>query len=141
VLGVIAALRELPREYARRDEFTAALAARGFSTSLAGWLGKNLVRHGDRFRLALDLDAIEAILADFHRVDLWPEIAGARFAVHAVTGGRSDALGDAARERLAAGATAGEVRLHEIPDAGHWLHIDAPRALVEILVGELSGDG
>jgi len=131
VLGVIAALRTLPRSYERREEFTGALTARGFSESLAGWLGKNLVREGSGLRLPLDLDAIEAVLADFHAVDLWPRIPRAPFEIHAVIGGRSDAFGAPARARLAAAAGSGVLRLHEIPEAGHWLHIDAPRELLE----------
>jgi len=137
VLRVIDALRGLPRTYARREEFTGALAELGFSASLAGWLGKNLVREGESLRLPLDLDAIEEVLADFHALDLWPRLAAAPFALHAVIGGRSDVLAPSSRDRLAGAAAAGSLRLHELPDAGHWLHIDAPKALLERIAAEL----
>ena len=131
VLRVIAALRTLPREYESRDAFTGALTERGFPASLAGWLGKNLVRAAGTLHLQIDLDAIEQILEDYHRTDLWPELAGSAARVHAVIGGRSDVFSEGARERLAEAHSRGEITLAELPDAGHWVHIDAPKGLLD----------
>ncbi len=131
VLRVIAALRELPRRFESREAFTEQLVARGFAGSLAGWLGKNLVRVSDELHLEIDLDAIEEILEDFHSVDLWPRLEAGHPPVHAVVGGRSDVLSAGARERLEHASQAEILTLHELPTAGHWVHIDAPKGLLE----------
>lgn len=137
VLRVLASLARLPRRFERREDFVERLVGEGFTTALAGWLGKNLRREEDHLVLALDLSALEEILEDYHSLDLWPRIPTAPFAVRAVVGGRSDVFGPDARKRLRAADAAGELTLHTIPEAAHWLHIDAPRALAEILLAEL----
>ena len=131
VLRVLEALRTLPKEYDSREDFTTALTERGFPASLAGWLGKNLVRAAGTLHLQLDLDAIEAILEDYHGTDLWSELATSPAAVHAVIGGRSDVFAEGARERLAEAHARGDLTLSELPEAGHWVHIDAPKGLLE----------
>ncbi len=140
VLRVIAALRALPRHFARRGDFTSGLTEQGFSASLAGWLGKNLKRDSEGLLLAIDLDAIEEILEDYHQVDLWPDLASAPFAVEVVIGKRSEVIGPAVRARLSSASEAGILRVHEIPDAGHWLHIDAPRALLGCFLARMSAE-
>ena len=131
VLRVIETLRTLPKSYPSRDAFTEELVARGFAAGLAGWLGKNLVRAAGELHLQIDLDAIEAILEDYHATDLWPRLGSIESAVHCVVGGRSDVFSPGARERLATAEREGTLTLHELPNAGHWVHIDAPKGLLE----------
>ncbi len=143
VLRVLSTLRHLPKSYDRRDEFIEALTSRGYSASLAGWLGKNLVREQGVLQLQVDLDAIEAILHDYHQVDLWPEIESSEEGgsespeLNVVLGGRSDVITPPIRSRIEQARDRGLLRLHELPDAGHWVHIDAPRRLLEIFVNSL----
>ena len=143
VLRVISTLRQLPSTYARRGEFIEALTSRGYSESLAGWLGKNLVRENGVLQLQVDLDAIEVILHDYHQVDLWSEIeerdatGGGDPQLNVVLGGRSDVITPRIRSRIEQARDRGLLLLHELPDAGHWVHIDAPRRLLELFVKSL----
>jgi len=131
---VLDALRELPGGFPDRGAFVAALTGRGFSRGLADWLAMNLEpTDGSGFRLRLDLDAVGELLADYYRTDLWPALESGPGAVHLVVAARSHALDEADRRR-AASLTA---HVHTI-DAGHWLHIEAPDALVALLSAELA---
>lgn len=137
VLRVIETLRSMPSSYPEREAFTNELVDRGFSAGLAGWLGKNLVRAGGELHLQLDLDAIEAILEDYHATDLWPRLLHAPCPVHCVVGGRSDVFSPGARERLEREAGAGRLLLHHLPSAGHWVHVDAPKGLLDAFLTAL----
>jgi esterase len=134
-LGVVAMLRELPRAWSSRKEFVDAVVGRGQSTGLGQWLAMNLERNaeGDGFALRLDLDAISTLLDDYFAIDLWPVLespsAGCRVGI--VVGGASSVFEerDLARARELADARA-ETMLDVIEGAGHWVHAEAPDALV-----------
>ena len=133
------AMRELPRRWPRRDDFVAALEARGHSRQLAQWLAQSLEPDGDGVRLRFDLDAIRDLLLDYYRRDLWPAVEDPALPgdVHLVVAERSSTVSAADRARLAAEPPERRVATHRIPDAGHWLHIDAPRAVIDLLVAHL----
>ncbi len=123
--------------YPTRSAFEALVRSEGILPAIASWLATNLEpAEGGGFVLSLNLDLIEALLDDHFRVDLWPllECPPEPTIVHLVVGGRSRVLDeeDVQRaERLAARSP--RVRLHCIPEAGHWLHVEALEPLVYTL--------
>ena len=134
-LRVIAALGAAPPRFESRQRFMEALERAGIDLGLRQWLAKNLVRDGAQYRFAIDLDAIAELLADYDRNDLWP-IASApppsirlAFAI----GGRSASLSAAEQSRLRALARRGVIALHELPKAGHWVHVDDPDGVLRVL--------
>ena len=54
--------------------------------------------------------------------------------VRLVRAGRSGAWGGATGEHLAALAPDAAKRVLTLPNAGHWLHVDAPDALIQLLL-------
>jgi pimeloyl-ACP methyl ester carboxylesterase len=136
---VIAALRALPPAFASRAEFIDALQQRGVSQAIARWLAKNLARDGDALRFALDLDAIEALIADYDRTDLWPvtEAALQDVALRFVLAGKESAVPPEDRARLEQLARRGAIALHVLPSAGHWLHVDDPEGLLALMTRDL----
>ncbi|HUM09410.1 MAG TPA: alpha/beta fold hydrolase [Myxococcaceae bacterium] len=125
---VLALLARLPREYATRGEFVNAVEAGGQSRAIAQWLAMALQPGGRGFVLPLDLPGLTSLFRSVLAEDDW-DVVGSVPPGHRlgfVVGGRSGVVQPAARERLAALAPA--VTLEEIPDAGHWLHVDAPEA-------------
>jgi len=135
---VVAMLRAIPQPLPSRERFFAIVAERSFPRSIAEWLAMNLRRADDGFRLRLDLDAIEALLADYFAHDLWHVLEEPGFAddLHVVIGGRSNALDAADRARL---DELPHVHAHLLPEAGHWVHVDAPDALFALVHGALAG--
>jgi esterase len=136
VLKVIAMLRELPRDHAERSDFVAAIRERGFSEMLARWLATSLVRAsvGEGWRYPIDLDAIESMLDDYFARDLWDVVPRAAHDTFFVIGGRSGVFDDADRERAHELAARHEaVHLEVFEESGHWLHVEEPDRLSDLL--------
>jgi pimeloyl-ACP methyl ester carboxylesterase len=129
-LGVVKTLRALPKTMPRRNDFTQALVDRGIDLPTAQWLAMNVRRREDGlFDLPLDLDAIREMLDDYFTVDLWDvvERAPGRVNITFVAG----AQGSVPEED--------RVRAHAeiVENAGHWVHVDAPDRLLEIVRSRL----
>jgi len=121
-----------------RAAFVARAREAGLSTGVAQWLAMNGVQRGDRFAVKLDLPAVRTLLADYFARDLWPvvEAPPGRVRFDVVLGGRSQVWGAADRARLEAIAERApdRVRVHTLPEAGHWLHVDDPQGMAAILL-------
>jgi len=117
------------------------MTADGHPPGVAAWLAMNLERDEKGLRLRLDLDAIDAMLEDYFARDLWPVLEGGdgpqRRSV--VIAGQSEVWSPAAINRAEQGAAARPncLRVHRIPEAGHWLHVDAPSPLLDCLLSDL----
>lgn len=138
---VVAMLATLPASFPDRAAFHAYVERLGFSRALAEWLGQNLEGLGGSYELAIDVSRIEALLADYSARDLWPALdpPPARTTAHLVIGGRSTVFGDADRARaLDLAARHERVRVHVLPAADHWVHIDDPEGLARIVEEALS---
>ena len=138
---IVRLLETVPERFARRDEFIDWVVAHGTDRALAMWLAMNVraAPDGNGYVLRVDLPALRALLDDYFARDEWPVIERAvarssKTRFHLVVGGRSSVL-DAAElehaERLA--AEGDRVSLYVIPEAGHWLHVDAPDALFDLV--------
>ena len=140
---VVRALSEMPARYRARAEFVGDMTARGFSRPLADWLAMNLEHEGGAgggVRFRLDMAGITDLLRDYLERDLWSAVGvGPAWpgAMHVVVGGRSNSVVPAERERFAAAGA--EVAV--LPEAGHWLNVDAGPALVALMAEGLPRPG
>ena len=132
-------LRELPSRFESRDALVERLRARGIVLPVARWMATNLAGdpesgYGWRF----NLDAIEELLHDFFRTDLWSvlESPPGALEIHLVRAEDSDVLSDDAAARVEGFAPAGRVALHPVA-GGHWVNADNPDALHRLLVEHL----
>lgn len=126
------------RVLATREEFLAGLVAEGIDPGLGPWLAMNVRPNpdGEGYRLRLDLPSLKALLDDYFRLDLWPVVESPRpgLAIDLVLGGRSGVFDDADKARVRAAAQANPaVRVHVLPQAGHWVHVDDPDGLFRVL--------
>ena len=133
---VFAALGGLPDRFASRTAFVEALGAAGISKMTAQWLATNLVGSNESgWVFGLDLAKLRLLIADFLVVDTWPILeveARLGCAVNLVVAERSDAVSGSERERAEAANAAGTITLHEVPRAGHWVHVENPAGLLEV---------
>lgn len=136
VLAVIDALRALPLPIPSREQLARALVERGFSRSLALWMTTNLRREGEGYLWRFDLDAAAEMIEDYFRLDLWPvvEEPPEGLWIELVIAGRNPRWTREERTRLQALADQGLIGLHTIEEAGHWLHVDAPEAVLARLL-------
>ena len=138
---ILELLERQPLRLARREELVDAVVAGGHPPGLGQWLAMNLEPSGDGgFKMRLDLPRVRLLLQDYFQSDLWkavedPSMPGE---LHVVVAGRSGTVSHDDKVRLAAHhAKTGLTYVHLVPEAGHWLHIDAPDAVVELLAGAL----
>ncbi len=143
VAQLLALMERLPRTWPRREAFVAAVVAAGHPKPLAQWLAMNVVpapgdAPGAGYALRLDLAAIREMVADYLVEDLWASaLDPALGALELVIATRSDVVGPADRARV----TPPPAHVHvELVEAGHWLHVDAPEAIIELLATRLPGD-
>ncbi len=140
-LAVIELLATLPPTFPSRKAFVEQIRAAGHPDALAQWLAMNLERKGDAVSLRLDLRAIRELIADYFSRDLWPAVESppGSTRIGFVVGGDSNVISDDDRSRLALASDAAPTRVevHVVPGAGHWVHVDAPDALIAILRGAL----
>src|SRR5262249_54347334 len=125
---VLALLRTLPRSYSTRTDFVRAVEAGGQSLVIAQWLAMWLGPPCRGFPLSLGFPGLEALFQSVLSEDDWDVVTsvpdGHRLGF--VAAGRSSVVEPEARRRLA--ALAPRVTVEEIPNAGHWLQVDAPDA-------------
>jgi esterase len=133
VARVLAVMERLPRTWSRRDDFVAAIIADGHPATLGSWLAMNLVPDAaGRLALRLDLAQMHELLASYYATDLWAELSDpTRGDVELVIADRSTTVSAEDRAQLATAPA--HVHGHHV-EAGHWLHLDAPAAIVELFV-------
>jgi esterase len=136
VMAVLDILDGLPTSFGAREDFIAAVVAAGQPQAIAQWLAMNVVADGERYVLRLDPAAIRQMLADYFARDLWSVAFDESLpgTLELVIAERSTTLDVGDRDRVA--APPAHVHVHRI-DAGHWLHVEAPANVVELLVSSL----
>jgi len=138
---ILEVLERLPARLASREELVASIERAGHTRAIGQWLAMQLEPEGDAFRLRLDLPVVRAMLEDFYQRDLWSAVEDPAMPgeLHVVVAGRSTSVPHDDRLRLAAhnAKSGGLTLVHLLPEAGHWMHIDAPDAVVEMLAGAL----
>lgn len=132
VARVISALRAISLPVRSRDDVLENLQRQGFSDSLARWMTTNLRRTDGGLLWRFDLDAVEQMIGDYFTRDLWDtlEIPIADLDIHLVRAAESARWSDA----MAARAQTSFATLHTLPDAGHWLHVDNPDGLLQMML-------
>ena len=141
---------------ASRAALTAALDAEGLPKAVAWWLASGLVpaAPGDPaspLRWGFDAAGAAQLYASYRAASYWAalEAPPPGVTLHVVRGDRSDrwtpemlARLEAARAAWQAAevhdaSTVGRLRLHVLPDAGHWLQADNPLGLQAMMLPSL----
>jgi esterase len=136
VMRVIGAVRATTTPAPDRQVVVSELMAQGLSSGTANWLATNLERGADGLVWRFNLDAIHELMLDYFRVDLWPllESGATDSDFRIVVAEQSDRWAPENRARLQAlAATSRHAELHVVPNAGHWLHVDNPTFLLELM--------
>ncbi|HSL71435.1 MAG TPA: alpha/beta hydrolase [Longimicrobiales bacterium] len=132
-------IQSAPPTYASREELIALISGHGFALPVAQWMATNLRRADAHYEWRFDLAAIEELLTDFFRVDLWDVIESEDrpAELHIVKARESSVLSPDAVTRIRAAAERNtRVHYHEIA-GGHWVNAENPAGLHELLVEHL----
>ena len=147
VQRVVRALLAHPGPFAARGDAVEALMKSGLSSGLAQWLATSIDRKPDGYHFRFEMDHIVLLLRDYFSIDYWPyleQVASTEQPGHVryelLLAENSDRWSGSMKERAAAlhaepgDPAQGRVRVHELADAGHWVHVDNPEGLNDILV-------
>jgi len=139
---VIRTLEALPRQWASRDAFIAAMVEAGQPPPIAKWLAMNLRRTDSGERIfGPDLGVIRDLIDDYASADSWDvlEALPEGCTLDLVIGGRSEVFSASDRECVGQLAKRNSnISVHVIERAGHWVHVDAADALLALLTSPRS---
>jgi pimeloyl-ACP methyl ester carboxylesterase len=138
---MIETVKALPPHFASRAEAVEGLVRAGYAEGVAQWMAINLEPDGEGYRWRLDFAAMEEMLRDFFRTDLWGVVENppGDCVLHFIRATRSDSMDAEATRRVRAAEAGGRVVLHEV-EGGHWINTDNPDAVVALLRDTLPRD-
>lgn len=142
VREVVQALLSHPGPFESRADAVAAIESEGMSTGLANWLATSLDKRTNGYEWRFEMPQIERLLDDYFSIDLWPYLESrgpnvpnpaSAIRYELLLAEKSDRWSGSMKERAAGLEGSPRVFVHELADAGHWVHVDNPDGLVEIL--------
>lgn len=144
---VLDAVAAIPQPLPSREALYQRLGEQGFSEGLQQWLGSNLRQHGKgQYVWQFDLEGARSMLEDYCTQDytglLTTPPPGTT--IHMVRALESDRWTEESVETLRGLAAVpgmadrGVLEYHELPDAGHWVHVDNPQGLLDMIAPSLS---
>ncbi|XP_043698618.1 protein ABHD11 [Telopea speciosissima] len=138
---VLQTLQCLPSSVPSRKWLVDHMIKLGFSKSLSEWIGSNLKKAGGSETWAFNLQGAVEMFSSYREKSFWsllehpPE--GLQIAI--VRAENSDRWSPDVVQRLETLAmkkrngSGGIVSVHVLPNSGHWVHVDNPRGLLEIM--------
>lgn len=129
--NVLDVLLLAPTSAEDRRAMRAELTGHGLSGPLADWLVMNLVPTPEgEVTWRFDRHALERLHRKTSGVDLWPAVERPGARVRCIRGGRSHYVTDADKARMEAAGCP----VATLPEAGHFVHVDEPQALLRWLM-------
>lgn len=118
----------------------------GFSKSLSEWLGTNLKKSNDHETWAFNLEGAVQMFNSYREKDYWPllEHPPRGMEISIVQAENSDRWDPHVIQKLESLArkerdgSEGKFSLHVLPKAGHWVHVDNPKGLLEIIAPRIA---
>jgi pimeloyl-ACP methyl ester carboxylesterase len=127
---VLEVLRAAPATAEDRRSMRAEMVGRGLSGPLSDWLVMNLEpAPGGGVRWRFDREALARLHARVGEEDLWAALQRPGARVRCIRGGRAAYVSDSEVARLEAAGCP----VATLPEAGHFVHVDAPEALLRWL--------
>jgi pimeloyl-ACP methyl ester carboxylesterase len=102
------------------------------------WLAMNVrpLPGTTRFVFRIDIPSVREMMNDYFARDYWPvvEHPSPGCQTHLIAGGKSEVVDAADRDHA---MRCPDGTMDVIEDVGHWVHVDAPEALLRLVVGYL----
>ncbi|CAA0818819.1 alpha/beta-Hydrolases superfamily protein [Striga hermonthica] len=143
---VLKTLQSLPSTIPSRKWLVDHMLELGFSKSLSEWIGSNLKKSGEHVTWAFNLDGAVQMFNSYREMDYWPllEHTPKDMEISIVRAEKSDRWDPDCIRQLEhvsskrADDNEGKVSVHVLPNAGHWVHVDNPKGLLEIVAPDVA---
>ncbi|KAJ0969723.1 hypothetical protein J5N97_022600 [Dioscorea zingiberensis] len=138
---VLHALQNLPSPLPSRKWVVDHMIEQGFSKVLSEWIGTNLKKAGEHVTWAFDLQAAIDMFNSYRQKSYWSllEHPPKDLKIEIVRAENSDRWHQHDLQKLESLAKKerrsdeGKVSVHVLPNSGHWVHVDNPKGLLEII--------
>jgi pimeloyl-ACP methyl ester carboxylesterase len=127
------AFARVPARFVVREDARAALEAQGLERKIVDWLLTNLVPDDGGFTWRVDRQALVDVRGAINTTDLWRVLEQYGRSVRCIRGELSQYVSDADAERMRSLGC----EVTTLPGAGHFVHVDAPAALLDALLRPL----
>ncbi|XP_021766526.1 protein ABHD11-like [Chenopodium quinoa] len=143
---VLETLQSLPSQIPSRKWLVEHMIKLGFSKSLSEWLGTNLKKSNDHETWAFNLDGAFQMFNSYREKDYWPLLGNPPrgMEISIVQAENSDRWDPYVIQRLESltrkerDGSEGKFSLHVLPKAGHWVHVDNPKGLLDIVAPRIA---
>ncbi|XP_021851800.1 uncharacterized protein [Spinacia oleracea] len=143
---VLETLQSLPSPIPSRKWLVEHMMKLGFSKSLSEWLGTNLKKSNDHETWAFNLEGAVEMFNSYREKDYWAllENPPRGMEISIVQAEKSDRWDSHVVQRLETLAkkerdgSEGIFSLHVLPKSGHWVHVDNPKGLLEIVAPKIA---
>ncbi|KAL8191685.1 hypothetical protein R6Q57_028416 [Mikania cordata] len=143
---VLETLQTLPKTIASRKWLVDHLTNLGFSRSLSEWIGTNLKKSGEQYAWAFNLEGIIQMFDSYRQLDYWPLLEhppkGTEIVI--VRAENSDRWDPHVIQKLESlknrvgDESEGKLSVVVLPNSGHWVHVDNPKGLLEIVTPKMA---
>ena len=131
---VISMLKAIPSPITRRSDVQVYFESVGFSRALSGWMTTNVERAADgTFQWRFHVDGVAELLKSYWAADFYTFLERGGSGVELVIAEQSDRWTARELAKVSTLETNSSIGVHRMPNAGHWLHVDDPAGLVEVL--------
>ncbi|GAV57646.1 Ribosomal_S11 domain-containing protein/Abhydrolase_6 domain-containing protein [Cephalotus follicularis] len=142
---VLQTLQSLPSSVPSRKWLVNHMIELGFSKSLSDWIGSNLKKSGESETWAFHLDGAIQMFNSYRETSYWPllEHPPEGMEIVIVRAEKSDRWDPDVNKRLESLASRGDgsegkVSIIDLPNSGHWVHVDNPKGLLDIMVPKIT---
>ncbi|XP_014495196.1 protein ABHD11 [Vigna radiata var. radiata] len=145
VRDVLATLQSLPKQFPSRKWLVSHLMELGYSKALSDWIGTNVKKVGDHETWIFDLENAKEMFDSYCEKSYWNllEKPPKGMEIVILRAEKSDRWDQDAIERIQKLASErgsdsfGKVSFCVLPNAGHWVHVDNPKGLLEIMAPKI----
>jgi esterase len=135
VQDVLAAIEKTPDGLESRLAVRTSLREYGLPEAIVRWLATSLTENEGVWTWQYHMAGIRDMLSDYYSSNLYPLLDGLPSSVeaHFVAAERSPVWRERQIEKLNRFCQKPNIHFHQLPDAGHWLHVDNSMGLIEMI--------
>ncbi|CAK7341875.1 unnamed protein product [Dovyalis caffra] len=138
---VLKTLHGLPSPIPSRSWLVNHMIQLGFSKSLSEWIGSNLKKSGGQETWAFNLDGAVQMFNSYRETSYWSllEHPPKGMEIEVVVAEKSDRWDPDLIQQLESlsnrtgDESEGKFSLHVLPNSGHWVHVDNPKGLLDLV--------